>query len=78
MICPGAFLHLKRMLFGGVQGVAVVQRAIRGEEPAEAMRGMGFGDLTLVDTFAVTMSGEADMVRRLPQCELVVVEGGLD
>ncbi len=63
MIRPAAFLHLVRTLFGGAQGVAVVQRAIRGEEPAEAMRGMGFGDLTLVDTFAVTMSGEVDMIR---------------
>lgn len=35
----------------------MVQRAIRAQEPAEAMRDMGFGDLTLVDSFPVSMSG---------------------
>lgn len=39
------------------QAVAVVQRAIRGEQPAELMAGLGFGKLLLAATFPVNMSG---------------------
>lgn len=54
-----------------LQGVAVVQRAIRAQQPADAMRDMGFGDLTLVDSFPVSMSGSgrsfrAYVFRRVP------------
>ena len=41
----------------GVQGVAVVQRAVRGESPEQCMHGWGFGSLVLVNTFAVSMAG---------------------
>lgn len=40
-----------------VQAVAVVQRAVRGEKPAEMMLQLGFGDLLLTDSFPVSMSG---------------------
>ena len=40
-----------------VQGVAVVQRAMRGREPAHVMAELGFGPLQLVGSFAVSMSG---------------------
>jgi len=40
-----------------VQGVAVVQRAVRGESPEQCMHGWGFGSLVLVNTFAVSMAG---------------------
>ena len=39
------------------QAVAVVQRAIRGEEPAAMMYGLGFGRLLLIANFTVKMSG---------------------
>ena len=35
----------------------MVQRAIRGEQPAEVMAELGFGELLLTATFPVTMSG---------------------
>lgn len=41
-----------------LQAIAVVQRAIRGREPAGLMRELGFGPLALVSNFAVSMSGE--------------------
>ena len=40
-----------------VQGVAVVQPAVRGESPEQCMHGWGFGSLVLVNTFAVSMAG---------------------
>lgn len=40
-----------------LQSVAVVQRAIRKRDPAEEMEEMGFGALTLVSSFPVSMSG---------------------
>lgn len=40
-----------------LQSVAVVQRAIRKRDPAEEMEEMGFGSLTLVSSFPVSMSG---------------------
>lgn len=40
-----------------LRGLAVVQRAMRGDTPEEFMRDLGFGALRLVDTFPVTMSG---------------------
>jgi hypothetical protein len=41
-----------------VQSVAVVQRAMRGRDPAEEMEEMGFGALYLVGSFPVSMSGQ--------------------
>ncbi|GAB4821524.1 hypothetical protein N2152v2_008570 [Parachlorella kessleri] len=41
-----------------LQAVAVVQRAMRGQQsPAEVMECLGFGELVLVDSFSVSMSG---------------------
>ena len=40
-----------------MQSVAVVQRAIRKRDPSEEMEDMGFGELTLVSSFPVSMSG---------------------
>lgn len=37
--------------------VTVVQRAIRGKEPAAVMAELGFGLLLLITSFAVNMSG---------------------
>lgn len=36
-----------------------MQRAIRAQQPAAAMADMGFGDLCLVDSFPVSMSGDS-------------------
>lgn len=41
----------------GVQAVAVVQRAMRQADPAEVMAELGFGQVDLVSSFAVSMSG---------------------
>lgn len=35
----------------------MVQRAMRGQEPAAVMREMGFGPLILINSFSVSMSG---------------------
>ena len=43
--------------FEVLQGVAVVQRAMRGAAPMEVMADLGFGEVHLVDSFAVNMSG---------------------
>ncbi|PNW79759.1 hypothetical protein CHLRE_08g365550v5 [Chlamydomonas reinhardtii] len=40
-----------------LRAVAVVQRAMRGQEPAAVMREMGFGPLILINSFSVSMSG---------------------
>ena len=48
-----------------VQAVAVVQRAIRQADPAEVMADMGFGEVELVSSFAVSMSGAHLLVRLL-------------
>ena len=40
-----------------MQAVAVVQRAMRQAQPAEVMAEMGFGEVQLVSSFAVSMSG---------------------
>ncbi|KAG1665493.1 hypothetical protein FOA52_009754 [Chlamydomonas sp. UWO 241] len=40
-----------------LRGIAVVQRAMRGNEPAALMRELGFGPLMLISNFAVSMSG---------------------
>lgn len=40
-----------------MQAVAVVQRAMRQADPAEVMAEMGFGEVELVSSFAVSMSG---------------------
>ena len=40
-----------------LRGVVVVQRAMRGDEPAAVMADLGFGPLLLLTSFAVTMSG---------------------
>ena len=40
-----------------LRGIAVVQRAMRGDTPEEFMQDLGFGELRLVDSFPVTMSG---------------------
>lgn len=40
-----------------LHGLAVVQRAIRGNKPEDFMRDLGFGGLLLKDTFQVNMSG---------------------
>ena len=40
-----------------MQSVAVVQRAIRKQDPALELEEMGFGKLVLVGSFAVSMSG---------------------
>ena len=42
-----------------LRGVAVVQRSMRGETPADFMADLGFGALQLLDSFPVTMSGGA-------------------
>jgi len=50
-----------------LRGVAVVQRAMRGREPAAVMAELGFGALELVGSFAVSMSGApARRVRGAP------------
>ena len=41
----------------GVQAVAIGQRAMRGRNPEAVMEGLGFGELQLVDSFSVSMSG---------------------
>lgn len=40
-----------------VQAVAVVQRSMRGEDPAGMMADLGFGPLLLIANFPVKMSG---------------------
>ena len=40
-----------------MQAVAVVQRAMRQADPAEVMAELGFGEVDLVSSFAVSMSG---------------------
>ncbi|KXZ50220.1 hypothetical protein GPECTOR_17g857 [Gonium pectorale] len=40
-----------------LRAVAVVQRAMRGEEPAAVMRELGFGPVLLIASFPVKMSG---------------------
>ena len=45
-----------------VQAVAVVQRAMRQADPAEVMAEMGFGEVELVSSFAVSMSGTHRLV----------------
>jgi hypothetical protein len=40
------------------QAVTVVQRAVRGEDPAGMMLKLGFGPLILITNFTVKMSGE--------------------
>ncbi|GLI65751.1 hypothetical protein VaNZ11_009351 [Volvox africanus] len=40
-----------------LRAVAVVQRAIRGQEPAAMMRDLGFGPVLLIASFPVKMSG---------------------
>lgn len=47
-----------------VQGVAVVQRAFRGQDPALAMAELGFGPLQLIKTLPVKMSGEGVLLTR--------------
>lgn len=44
-----------------LRGIAVVQRAMRGGAPEDFMEDLGFGALRLVDSFAVTMSGGAQL-----------------
>lgn len=41
-----------------LRGICVVQRSVRGQDPAAMMLQLGFGPLQLVTSFAVTMSGE--------------------
>ena len=41
-----------------LRAVAVVQRAMRARDPAAVMAEYGFGQLALVSTFPVSMSGE--------------------
>ena len=46
-----------------LRAVAVVQRAMRGQQsPAEVMECLGFGELVLVDSFSVSMSGESWLI----------------
>ena len=40
-----------------LKAVAVVQRAMRQADPAEVMADLGFGEVHLVSSFAVSMSG---------------------
>ncbi|BDA45886.1 hypothetical protein COCOBI_07-6730 [Coccomyxa sp. Obi] len=40
-----------------LQAVAIGQRAMRGRNPEAVMEGLGFGELHLVDSFSVSMSG---------------------
>lgn len=40
-----------------MQAVAIVQRAMRGAEPTARMAELGFGSLSLVSRFPVSMSG---------------------
>ena len=42
-----------------MQAVAVVQRAMRAASPAAVMAELGFGSLTLVSRFSVSMSGSS-------------------
>lgn len=48
-----------RVSFAVLQAVAVVQRAMRAADPAAVMAELGFGPLTLVARFPVSMSGAA-------------------
>lgn len=50
----------------GVQAVAVVQRAMRQADPAEVMAELGFGQVDLVSSFAVSMSGVQCMSHLCP------------
>lgn len=43
--------------FVAAQAVAVVQRSMRGEDPARMMADLGFGPLLLITNFPVKMSG---------------------
>ena len=43
------------------QAVAVVQRSMRGEDPAQLMHSLGFGPLLLISNFVVKMSGAVKM-----------------
>ena len=56
---PGARAAFGRLVAGSatVAGVAVVQRAMRGRDPADKMEALGFGALTLTHSFAVSMGG---------------------
>ncbi|KAF5841966.1 hypothetical protein DUNSADRAFT_10137 [Dunaliella salina] len=40
-----------------LKAVAVVQRSMRGEDPAQLMQSLGFGPLLLISNFVVKMSG---------------------
>jgi hypothetical protein len=44
-----------------LQAVAVVQRAIRGRSPESEMAELGFGQLLLIKSFSVSMSGETPL-----------------
>jgi hypothetical protein len=39
------------------QAIAIGQRAMRGRDPEAVMEDLGFGELQLVSSFSVTMSG---------------------
>eukprot|EP00983_Pelagomonas_calceolata_P035607 1114757-Pelagomonas_calceolata.AAC.5 len=54
------------------QAVAVVQRSMRGEDPAQLMQSLGFGPLLLISNFVVKMSGVAPHqgVNSLLRCEM--------
>lgn len=49
-----------------LKGVAVVQRSVRGEDPAHMMLEHGFGPLLLIANFPVKMSGDVALQEGLP------------
>ncbi|GFR49150.1 hypothetical protein Agub_g11168 [Astrephomene gubernaculifera] len=57
---PGSGKQAFGQLFAAsrtLRAVAVVQRAMRGQEPAAVMRDLGFGPVLLIASFPVKMSG---------------------
>ncbi len=57
------------------QAVTIVQRSFRARDPAEEMEDMGFGQLKLVATIPVYMSG-ARLGSSLPWLQIVLSRNG--
>lgn len=54
-VCNEWVIELRACI--GIQAVAVVQRSMRQLDPAEVMADLGFGEVYLVASFSVSMSG---------------------
>lgn len=56
--------------------MAIGQRAMRGRDPVVVMEDLGFGELTLVNSFSVSMSGEAPSPEALNRAQSAAISQG--